>query len=182
MPVRRKYIRSLVDKLLVTQRIQSAPVQVENIARALGADVVYQPADDDLSGFLFRDYKQRSAIIGVNAKHHPNRQRFTIAHEIGHFLLHEYEGFHFDGTNQGFQLRLRDEESSKGTDDDEREANLFAAELLMPKRFLETDIAKIVDLDLLDDDADSLKTLAARYQVSAQALTYRLVNLDYVHL
>ena len=181
MPVRRKYIRSLVDRLLLTQHIKSAPVQVEDVARKLGADVIYQPADDDLSGFLFRDYKQRSAIIGVNSKHHRNRQRFTIAHEIGHFLLHEYEGFHFDGTKQGFKLRLRNEESSKGTDDDEREANLFAAELLMPKRFLETDITKIINLDLLDEDIDSLEKLATSYQVSVQALTYRLANLEYIH-
>lgn len=180
MPVRGKYIRSLVDKLLLTQNIKSAPVRVDEIARELGADVIYQPSDDAVSGFLFRDYKQRSAIIGVNSEHHPNRQRFTIAHEIGHFLLHEYEGFHFDGTNQGFQLKLRDDKSSKGTDDDEREANLFAAELLMPKRFLDADIAKIAGLDLLDDDAD-WKKLSIRYEVSVQALTYRLAYLNYIH-
>ncbi len=180
MPIRSKYIRSLIDKLLLTHNIKSAPVRVDKIARELGADVIYQPSDDAVSGFLFRDYKQRSAVIGVNSEHHPNRQRFTIAHEIGHFLLHEYEGFHFDGTNQGFQLKLRDDKSSKGTDDDEREANLFAAELLMPKRFLDADITKITGLDLLDDDAD-WKNLAVRYEVSVQALTYRLAYLDYIH-
>jgi Zn-dependent peptidase ImmA (M78 family) len=183
MPVRRKYIHSLVDKLLLTHGIKSAPIRVEEIARQLGADVVYQAADDDLSGFLFRDYKQRNAIIGVNAKHHPNRQRFTIAHEIGHFLLHEYEGFHFDGDGQGFQVRLRDDESRKGTDDDEKEANLFGAELLMPERLLRADISKIPKLDLFNDEgAASFKKLANRYQVSVRALTYRLANLGYIHL
>jgi Zn-dependent peptidase ImmA (M78 family) len=52
---------------------------------------------------------------------------------------------------------LRDAESAKGEDNDEREANLFAAELLMPAKFLTEDV-KSIDLDLLSDSTvlDSL--------------------------
>lgn len=183
MPVRGKHIRSLADKTLANQRILSAPVPVEGVARSLGAEVIYEPNDDDLAGFLLRDYARQRAVIGVNAKHHPNRQRFTIAHEIGHLLLHDHEGLHMDGITRWFQLRRRDERSSTGTDDEEREANLFAAELLMPDRFLEADLAQITELDLLDEDRSGLlEMLAKRYGVSLQALTYRLANLEFIHL
>lgn len=167
----------------MTNGIRSAPVPIDDIAMTLGAEIHYEPADDELSGFLFRDLRQKKAIIGVNSNHHPNRQRFTVAHEIGHFLLHNYEGFHFDGSNQWFQIKRRDNKSKSGTDTDEREANLFAAELLMPARFLQTDFPKVPPVDLLaDTDLDSFTELAERYGVSTQALTYRLAYLGYVQL
>lgn len=53
----------------------------------------------------------------------------------------------------------------------------------MPTRFLKTDVAKVTDLDLLDDNgAALLEKLAARYKVSVQALTYRLDKLGHIHL
>jgi Zn-dependent peptidase ImmA (M78 family) len=181
--IRRKHIQTLVDRLLMNQRVKSAPVPVDDIAKKIGAEIRYEPADDELSGFLFRDRGQRRVIIGVNSNHHPNRQRFTVAHEIGHFLLHEYEGFHFDGKDQGFQVKRRDDKSSKGTNTEEIEANLFASELLMPARFLEADLSKVSAVDLLDENnLDSFTELATRYAVSTQALTFRLAKLGYVQL
>src|SRR5215207_2721590 len=104
---RRKYIRALVQNLLATHAIQSPPVQVEELARTLGADIQKRPAEDELSGFLFRDLKGKRAVIGVNSKHPYNRQRFTVAHELGHFLLHEGEVMHVDREDRGFQVKLR---------------------------------------------------------------------------
>lgn len=180
MAVRRRQIRASVERLLLSNHVDSAPIDVEQLARSLGADVRYEPADDNLSGFILRNRKQRSALIGVNSNHHPNRQRFTIAHEIGHFLLHDTEGIHVDRSDCGPVVRRRNEESSKGEDDDEKEANLFAAELLMPATLLEEDIASLEDANLLDDDV--LKPLAKKYEVSSQALAFRLAYLGYVEL
>ncbi|MGH9720702.1 MAG: ImmA/IrrE family metallo-endopeptidase [Bryobacteraceae bacterium] len=59
-------------------------------------------------------------------------------------------------------------------------ANWFAAELLMPARMLERDL-RGKNLDLLADD-DFLETLAGKYKVSIQALTFRLANLGYIEL
>jgi len=75
---------------------------------------------------------------------------------------------------------LRDAESAKGEDNDEREANLFAAELLMPAKFLTEDV-KSIDLDLLSDST-VLDSLATKYKVSGQALTFRLANLGYINV
>jgi Zn-dependent peptidase ImmA (M78 family) len=171
--IRRKRIETLVESLLATYNITNAPVPVGRIAKAKGARIFYQSLDDDVSGFLFRDKAQ--SVIGVNTHHAPGRQNFTTAHELGHLLLHDLEKLHVDN---GFRVRLRDDVSSQGTDEAEREANFFAASLLMPRGFLEEDMENVEDVDLLDDDF--LSQLAQKYGVSAQALVNRLKNLDYI--
>jgi len=175
MSVRRKLVRDLSTDLLEKHNIVNAPVDVEKLAHALHLDVRKDKVEGDISGFLFRDHGKSSAIIGVNSRQHPNRQRFTIAHEIGHFLLHTGDKVHVD---RGFEVRLRNDESSKGTDNDEKEANLFAAELLMPKAFVEKDIADIQTVDLMEEK--TIKTLADKYQVSTHAFAFRLAYLGYV--
>lgn len=181
MTVRKKHIRELVERLLSDRDIKKPDVPVEAITKSLGIKVKRDRVDDKLSGFLVRATKQGIAIIGVNADHHPRRQRFTIAHELGHYLLHETEAVHFDAERPGFTVHRRDKASSTGESDLEREANLFAAELLMPARFLEEDVARINRFDLLDDKADVLEKLADQYNVSVQALTFRLANLGLIN-
>lgn len=178
MAVQRKRIRLLVEQLLARHLVHSAPVPVEDIAKANGVDVTREPAEDDLSGFIFRDRTTNTAVIGVNSTHHPNRQNFTLAHELGHFLLHEGgDDVHVD---RRFQVKFRSETSSQGDDVDEKEANLFAAELLMPADFLEEEMEEIDVVDL--DDETVVAKLARRYGVSTQAMTFRLAYLGYVRL
>jgi Zn-dependent peptidase ImmA (M78 family) len=173
MAIRRRKIESLVRDLLSAHQISRAPVPVEIIAKANGARIFHQALEDDISGFLYRDEGQ--AVIGINTHHAPVRQNFTTAHELGHLLLHDQEQLHID---HSFRVRLRSGASSEGTDEAEREANLFAATLLMPKEFLEEDLQNEEYVDLLDDDF--LHGLARRYGVSAQALVNRLKNLGYI--
>ena len=173
MAIRRRRIESMIEELLAGYEITEAPVPVERIAKAKGARIFHQSLEDNVSGFLYRDKTQ--AVIGVNTHHAPARQNFTTAHELGHFLLHEQEQLHID---HEFRVRLRDDVSSLGTDDDEREANFFAASLLMPKRFLEEDLETEEYFDLLGDDF--LSDLSRKYGVSTQALVNRLKNLGYI--
>ena len=175
MSVRRKLISETTTKLLDEHDITSAPVEVEKLCQAMRLNVRKDRVEGDISGFLYREHDKSTAIIGVNASHHPNRQRFTIAHELGHFLLHTGDKVHVD---RGFEIRLRSDESSKGTDIDEKEANLFAAELLMPRHFIERDLAEIGSVDLTDED--TIKKLAGKYKVSAHAFAFRLAYLGYV--
>jgi Zn-dependent peptidase ImmA (M78 family) len=163
----------LVERLLTQYKVKNAPVSVASIAKALGVSIQETPAEDELSGFLYRDGKKKEAIIGVNADHAPNRKNFTAAHELGHFLLHDFGDIHVDR-----QVWMRNEASSQGTNLEEKEANLFAAELLMPAQFLADDMEKLGAFDLLDEEV--LQDLASRYQVSAQAMTFRLTYLGYL--
>lgn len=174
MAVRRRKIRELVGMLLTEAEITEAPVPVWEIARAKGARIVPDALDGDLSGFLYNDSSQK--VIGVNTQHAPVRQNFTVAHELAHLLLHDQEQLHVD---RAFPtVRLRNDVSSQGIDDAEKEANLFAAELLMPETFLRQDLAGRSALDLHDDSY--IPELAQKYGVSVQALMFRLQYLGYI--
>ena len=129
-----------MKQLLEELGVHDPPVPVRKVARQCDARIVLVPGeeDKDLSGFLYRGSDH--SIIGVNKDHVPVRQRFTIAHEIGHLLLHEHDQVHVD---RGFRVRLRSDISSQGTDRDEMEANRFAAELLMPLKMLQADVQSL---------------------------------------
>jgi Zn-dependent peptidase ImmA (M78 family) len=175
MAVRRRKIREVTEALLEKAKITKAPVPVWKIARRAGARIVVDALDGDLSGFLYRDTEQQ--IIGVNTQHARVRQNFTVAHELAHLLLHDdEERLHVD--REFSTVRLRNDVSSQGSDDAEKEANLFAAELLMPERFLRNDLVGHESLDLYEDDL--IPELATKYGVSVQALMFRLQYLGYI--
>jgi Zn-dependent peptidase ImmA (M78 family) len=159
--------------LLIENNVRRAPVPVDAIARSLGVDVRYAPTTDDVSGALVRDGK--SAVIAVNSAQHENRQRFTIAHEIGHFILHKRTEKHFD---EDFRIDYRNSVSSEATQRDEIEANAFAAALLMPESFLKRDFLRM-GTDEIDAD-HAMRTLAVRYKVSRRAMELRLLNLGFI--
>lgn len=182
MRVRRKYIRNLANQLIIHNKIKLAPVDIHAIAKNLFIQIVEEKAPEEISGFLLKGVDNRNSIIGVNQIHSESRKRFTIAHEIGHFLLHNYQGVHFDGKTARFQVYLRNEKSSEGTNIEEREANLFAAELLMPEFLLKEDISNLSNIYLLDENDESILQLKDKYQVSVRALTYRLAYLGFIEL
>jgi len=175
MAIRRRKIRELVKTLLKEMKVTNAPVPVWEIARMKGAKIVIEALDGDLSGFLYQDSSQK--IIGVNTQQATVRQNFTVAHELAHLLLHDQEGpLHVD---RAFQtIRMRDDVSSQGVDQDEIEANFFAAEILMPEKFLRHDLAGRDSLDLYEEDF--IPELTKKYGVSVQALTFRLQYLGYI--
>jgi Zn-dependent peptidase ImmA (M78 family) len=156
-------------RVLTEHGIVRAPVPVDRLAKKLGARLSYQPFDDgdDVSGLLYRDGTR--TIIGINSVHAPTRQRFTIAHEIGHLLLHPGKPMILDRA----RVNLRDAVSSMATDSQEIEANQFAAALLMPRDFLINELQRVPgkQATLLIED------LANRFNVSREAMRHRLVNL-----
>jgi|SRR6266850_2999691 len=153
--------------LLQEFRIERTPVAVADIAKKRGVKVSVGPLPVDISGFLIRE--KGSAIIAVNSLHSSTRQRFTIAHELGHLEMgHPAKSDVYRGLN------FRNEKSSQGDDELEIEANRFAASLLMPEgRILELVGSKGVDLE----DEQRIQSLAKKFEVSPQALIFRLINL-----
>jgi Zn-dependent peptidase ImmA (M78 family) len=180
--IRRKLIVKLAAEALTRSGIFAPHVNIGKVAKAYGLEIIRQNADPNVSGFLIKGLEDGSGIIGVNSSHTLNRQRFTIAHEIGHFLLHNYQGVHFDRESTALQIYNRDNNSSTGLDHDEREANLFAAELLMPRDFVQTAMDGIDSLTLLDQKESALDRLAKQFRVSITAMTYRLAYLKYLEI
>ena len=156
----------ILDELGIT----AIPTDLHAIATALDAEVHYEVMEDALSGLMVRR-TDGSIVLAINAEHHPNRQRFSLAHEIGHRVLHS------DTTDLFVDkqlLLMRHTSGGSAGDIRERAANAFAAELLMPRSRLLEDI-EARELDALDDVA--VRSLAQRYEVSTQALTFRLLNV-----
>jgi Zn-dependent peptidase ImmA (M78 family) len=152
------------------------PIDVHAIARSHNVAVHEVTLDESVSGVLV--VKDGRAIIGVNAAHHPNRQRFSIAHELGHYLLHSRNS-PSDVFVDTAPIFFRDERSSDGTEYQEIQANAFAAELLMPEDLLRGELRN-GPLDAFDDDA--VLQLASRFGVSVQAISIRLTRLGLITL
>ena len=163
--------REAARAILQNFAVKSVPVPVERIIKAKNIVLQYAPLEDDLSGMAY--IKDGVGIIGINALHHPNRQRFTAAHELAHHELHNEEIQKAVHVDKGFRVLLRDDISSKGIDPLEIEANAFASELLMPAEF----IASTLDAGGLDiEDEIGIETLAKKFRVSAPAMRFRLAG------
>jgi Zn-dependent peptidase ImmA (M78 family) len=166
--------RSAAIALLEKHGITTAPVNVERIAKKY-ADVVCKPLDAEVSGALVPLDAGKYAIL-VNASQASVRQRFTIAHELGHLILHEYTSPHADRV-----FRFRDAQSSQGVAVEEIEANQFASELLMPKSLLLEYLLTTEALEFAPSDDTAFDQviidLANTFEVSKQAMTIRLSSL-----
>jgi Zn-dependent peptidase ImmA (M78 family) len=165
-----KKIDSRATQLLRDLTLFSAPVDVQAVAERLDANVIFDDLEDDVSGFLLRE--KGVSTIAVNRQHHPNRQRFTLAHECGHLFLHAGKG---DRLWLDKTLFFRDGASSTGDQFAEIEANQFAAGLLMPEAL----IGEHLGGHRLITDSDIVR-LALRFEVSERAMTVRLVSLDLI--
>jgi len=162
-------IEEKADEILRTTEMLRVPIPVGDVARRLGLRVSPANLTDDVSGMLVIEEGRGS--IGYNSGHPPVRQRFTIAHELAHFVLHHSAQNVFIDKKQHTAMFRRDHRSSTGNDIIEIEANQFAAALLMPRSLI---LQEIIDLDFDLADEDTLRLLALRFGVSTQAMSIRL--------
>jgi len=145
-------------EVLAKAKLTRPPIDVQAVARELGVAVFSRPFPNALSALILRHGK--NAFIGVNSHQAPVRQRFSVAHELGHFVLHHADHHFIDyaGSPEG---------EVPGYDwEHERAANQFAAELLMPAEMVTRDAR-----------TTSLPRLARRYDVSQEAMGFRVANL-----
>ena len=139
--------------------IPTSPLEIHKLVEHLGIKLLCIPMDDDISGSLRMSDSGNHWVLTVNSLHHPNRQRFTIAHELAHFSLHTSTASDFIDHNF-----FRNGDSNPM----EAEANKFASELLMP----ETEFRKYVS-----DFAGSIEALSKFFKVSTLAVRVRAKTL-----
>jgi Zn-dependent peptidase ImmA (M78 family) len=173
----RREIEERVAILLRKHQVSGAPVSVDVVAIAEGVPIVEHAFRGDVSGALIKS--NGVSGIAVNSSHPLNRRRFTIAHELAHFLLaHKGNEDHVDWK---FTVLRRDGKSSEASDIEEIEANSFAANLLMPKEFLLKDLRLQAGSNgEVELSKDQLSALARKYQVSEIAMNFRLINLGFI--
>lgn len=148
-------------RTIVTNHQVAAPVQTVSLARELGLEVYHVPSwPDDISGMIMKSEDQGGATgyaIYVNGRHHVNRRRFTTAHEIAHFVLHE--NLIGDGITDDAMYR------SGLSSSIETQANNYAADILMPWHLV--NLATNQGMTTIDQ-------LARHFQVSKSAMSIRL--------
>ncbi|WP_165989768.1 ImmA/IrrE family metallo-endopeptidase [Streptomyces sp. YIM 98790] len=157
--------------LLREFQIAAAPVDPFALACGLDVQVVPQSLDDDVSGMLLR--RDGQSVIGVNCNHSLLRQRFTVAHELGHLRMHRGRPLILDTDTR---VNYRNTVSSMATDREEVEANRFAAALLAPETLVRAAVRQTSFRTV-----DELVTqLADTFKLSEIAMTYRLMNLGII--
>lgn len=139
------------------------PVDAVAIAHELGIQVYFAGLERDVFGMLVKRPGDDPAIY-LNGLDSENRQRFTCAHELGHYDLRVTPGDAGPtGEDDWSYIDRRSSLSSTGDDPEERYANLFAASLLMPR----PEVLRLAD-------QHSVTSLAYLFGVSAEAMGYRL--------
>lgn len=149
--------REYIETILVKLDIKKPPVDLDKVASFFNIKIVKYPNfPDNVSGTIVK--RDDKTYIGVNERHAVVRQRFTIAHELGHYFLGHDENEMIDYSF--------DKDSHK-----EREANKFASELLMPMKLLSEDI----------ENLNNISELAKKYQVSEQSMSIRLLETKLIN-
>lgn len=131
------------------------------LIKSQNIELVYdEDMPSDVSGVLKKE--NDTWTIHVNKMHSQNRQRYTIAHEFGHYCLHK------DYTNEFKDKTFFRKE--KDWTSIEYDANQFAAELLMSKECIK---------NALNNDIITIKELSEAFGVSMIAMRNRLLSLNY---
>ena len=143
--------------------IDVKPIQGEKQKISWLGDFEYIP--DDLCGFIEKDEDEKTTIY-YNPNHHENRIRFTIAHELAHYLLG-----HLNKNHKQYR-DFTDSFKNTNYNPKEIEANKLAAKILMPEDKL--------DFLIYKKGITSIKELAKIMRVSEAAMMYRLKNLGWI--
>ena len=148
---------TILDRMEIIRANQSElPVSVTRIAREFGIRVFKSSGwPDKLSGLIRKN--QGKYEIFVNGQHPLVRRRFTIAHELAHFILHRDE----IGNGITDDVLYRSGLSNKM----EKEANQLAADILMPWKLLDP---------ILDSGESDIRKLADMFKVSPSTMSIRL--------
>ena len=121
--------------------------------------IKHEDLSPDISGKL--EMKDDMWVMTVNSKHPSVRQRFTLGHELGHYLNHRKSAKSFCDT-----VFFRSNQKSSM----EYMADQFAARLLMPESDIES---------LFKSGVNTVKEMASNFDVSLEAMKYRLEQLGY---
>lgn len=158
----------ILDKL----GIEEVPIPIVAIMKSLNFQVVAGELKDEISGIigidddLAKNFKS-SKVIAINNKDNVGHQRFTMAHELAHYL------FDFDVSNQIVYYNTYN--TFEDENEEERRANYFAANLLMPEKKFKKEFDNVVIKNNLYVTVEKLSQI---FQVSGEAVRRRISELS----
>ncbi len=153
-----KQAKTEAESLISKHSILLPVVNVFDLAKRESITIEYRKfsgSDQGVAGFLVEDSK----TIYLNVDDAPTRQVYTVAHELGH---------HFLGHSPTAYAVYRKDDFGREKNDEEKEADYFAANLLMPEKMIKDEMRR------LGLTKDAISALALRFGVSPSAMKYRL--------
>lgn len=150
----------LVDEIVRQNPDMPIPVPIEEIARLAGITKVEAFQSEGFEGALVSDMNKSQGAIFYSSLSPRPRQRFTIGHELGHFLLPWHRQSSFECTSADI--------SGRGNKEWELQANQFSAELLMPHKLVKSRLHVFKDpemahiIQLRDEFGTSMEMTARR--------------------
>lgn len=147
---------------IISKHQTCLPIAVGAIAKDFGIKILKSTMPGSISG----EIREADGVVTIKVNRHDvkERQRFTIAHEIAHFLLHRDRLANGITDDVLYRSRLSDEL--------EREANRLAADIIMPAHL----IKKALDENGMLKPEDRQKKVSELAQVSLAALKIRTGN------
>lgn len=169
--VRYRFVREKIAELFQRHSdLVVLPIDVRAISNRLGIRIVEQSLEDHLDAAAIKNQGQMTILL--NNSRSSTRKRFSIAHELGHLLLHT------DPLSVDVTIYNRDPRSATGSDLKEIEANFFAASLLMPEPIVRRCLN---DQAIECPSEEDILMLSRRFQVSSHSMTIRLQTLGILH-
>ncbi|MHB8884706.1 MAG: ImmA/IrrE family metallo-endopeptidase [Methylovirgula sp.] len=157
----------LADCIVAHYANLEIPIPLAQIADDLGITEIIGKATGSFEGVLVTNNAKTTGLIAYNEDSRVERRRFTIAHELAHFLLP------FHGENaQCAKADMSVITNQEGRQKREAEANRFAAALLMPEKLFASDIRR-----LRAPEISHIVSLAERYNVSKESAARRYTEL-----
>ena len=164
-------IKNKVNEVFHETDLVSTPIQIVAIANFYGFKVYQMSMDDNVSGMILSDEKNiknfdHNKIIVINANHSDTRKRFTIAHELGHYILQNKPNSCYAHRDLG------------SYDSDEKNANSFASALLMPEKDVLNQVKALKQQSPHINDFSLTSIIANTFDVSFSAAQVRLKKLN----
>ncbi|MPY72409.1 MAG: ImmA/IrrE family metallo-endopeptidase [Alphaproteobacteria bacterium] len=149
------------------------PIPVREIAYSVDIHEIKEEKNIGIEGALVTKDDKSGGLILLNSERHETRKRFTIGHELGHYL----SPWHRSTSPNGFRCGSQDMtaetfESSDRAKRMEVEANQFSAELLMPSRLINDYLKRHPGLDITH-----IVDISERYKVSRESAGRRYVSI-----
>ena len=158
-------LEDLTSEILMNNVMYKIPVDVIKIANSNDIKVYEGDLDKKISGAIRYKKDENEFEILVNKNDMKSRQRFTVAHELGHYFLHrdflKDEEIHIDIM---YRTINNDKVNLEEIKRREKEVDYFAGALLMNRTLLEK----------MHKENSSIKELAEIFDVSISAMTVRL--------
>lgn len=156
--------------------IKSYPVDILKICKDLDIVVCSQNLEHGVSGLILiskdkiREYDNFKKVIVVNAKDSNSRKRFTIAHELGHYILHKTDEMDYYAHR---------ENNADSCSPKEIEANSFASEILMPAHLV-NNVLENYGLKEAGFSDEMISCISREFFVSQAAAEVRLTKLNLI--